>query len=139
MTTVNPSWAYALHLPHDPRAPGVARAHVRAVLAAHGLTELTPTAELLAAEMLNNAQLHTEGAYGLGLQPSAPDGVRVAVWDSSPVVPPGFGAAVSPDGGTSPQWAEAGRGLCLVRACSHSWGAYASPGRGGKLLWAACS
>lgn len=141
MATVNPPWAYALHLPSDPRAPGIARAHVRAVLAGYGLTELAPTAELLAAEMLNNAQLHTEGPYGIGLHPaaSAPKGVRVAVWDSSPDIPPGFGAAADPGGAAAPPWAESGRGLCLVRACSHAWGASASPGRGGKLLWAECS
>ncbi|GAA3792509.1 hypothetical protein ACFS5L_12200 [Streptomyces phyllanthi] len=59
MVTVSPSptpaWSYALHLPHDPRAPRVARMTLRAVLPAYGISELLDTAELLASELVTNA------------------------------------------------------------------------------------
>jgi anti-sigma regulatory factor (Ser/Thr protein kinase) len=138
MATVSPPWTYTLQLPHDPRAPGIARATLRTVLAAHGLTELTPTAELLASELLTNAYLHTQGPCALRIRATEPDRLRVAVWDSDPRVPPGFG-------GVTPQAvdnAEHGRGLHLVRACADAWGAYvfgdASFTGGGKLLWVEC-
>ncbi|MEU5598618.1 ATP-binding protein [Streptomyces sp. NPDC020298] len=141
MATVSPPWTYTLQLPHDPRAPGIARATLRTVLAAHDLSALTPTAELLAAELLTNAHRHTRGPYALRLLSTEPGGVRVAVWDSDPRVPPGFeaegGPAVAP-----PLDAEGGRGLHLVRACADSWGASVlrelGASRGGKLLWADC-
>ncbi|MFD7815870.1 ATP-binding protein [Streptomyces sp. NPDC059785] len=61
MVTVSPPYTrtYALHLPHDPRAPRVARMTLRAVLPAYGLTELLDTAELLASELTTNAYRHT--------------------------------------------------------------------------------
>ncbi|MFE0105442.1 ATP-binding protein [Streptomyces sp. NPDC059009] len=144
--TVSAPWAYTLQLPHDPRAPGVARATLRAILATHDLPELTDTAELLASEMLTNAHLHTDGPYALRLRSSAPRRVRVAVWDSNPRIPPGFGdgepGTVMPPPGT-PGTAVNGRGLHLVRACSDAWGAYllgeAPTSHGGKLLWAECA
>ncbi|PAZ13183.1 hypothetical protein CLM62_25080 [Streptomyces sp. SA15] len=141
MATVSPPWAYTLHLPHDPHAPGIARATLRTVLAAHGLTELTPTAELLASELLANAHRHTAGPYALRLRAMEPGRLRVAVWDTDPSVPPGFGA----DGASAavpPTDAEGGRGLHLVRACADSWGASVlrelGASKGGKLLWAEC-
>ncbi|NEC86474.1 ATP-binding protein [Streptomyces sp. SID12501] len=146
MATVSPSspsWSYALQLPHDPRAPGIARATLRTVLAAHDLAHLTPTAELLASELLTNAHLHTKGPYMLRLLSSEPDRLRVAVWDTDPRVPPGF--SVSERGapvGVAPEDAEGGRGLHLVRACADTWGVtmLREPGAsaGGKLLWAEC-
>lgn len=133
-TTVSPPWSYSLQLPHDPRAPGIARTHLRADLAVYGLSELAPTAELLAAEMLNNAHCHTRGPYTLRLRPS-PAGIRVAVWDSDPVIPAGFerdGVLHAPSAE-----AESGRGLQLVRACADAWGGYPlRAARDGKLLWA---
>ncbi|MGW6155586.1 ATP-binding protein [Streptomyces sp. NPDC055144] len=133
-TVTPPPWTYALHLPHDPRAPGIARAALRVILDAHGLADLRDDAELLASELLTNAHLHTTGAYGLRLAPRSPGGVRVSVWDSSPEIPPGFHA-----GGISADAAESGRGLHLVRACADAWGAYSlGTTRRGKLLWAEC-
>ncbi|MFF7748370.1 ATP-binding protein [Streptomyces sp. NPDC007971] len=139
MPTVAPPWTYTLQLPHDPRAPGIARATLRSVLAAHDLSALAPTAELLAAELLANAHLHTAGPYALRLLGREPGRLCVAVWDTDPRVPPGFcaeGAAVAPDD------AESGRGLHLVRACADSWGASVlrelGASKGGKLLWAEC-
>ncbi|WP_330458608.1 ATP-binding protein [Streptomyces sp. NBC_00820] len=141
MPTVAPPWTYTLQLPHDPRAPGIARATLRTVLAAHGLAALTPTAELLAAELLTNAHLHTAGPYALHLLGREPGRLRIAVWDTDPRVPPGFTADPGPQS-LPPDLAEDGRGLHLVRACADSWGASVlrEPGasNGGKLLWADC-
>jgi anti-sigma regulatory factor (Ser/Thr protein kinase) len=139
MATVSPPWAYTLHLPHDPHAPGIARATLRTVLAAHGLTELAPTAELLASELLSNAHRHTAGPYALRLRAMEPGRLRVAVWDTDPRVPPGFGT----DGAAVPPLdAEDGRGLHLVRACADAVGASVlrelGASKGGKLLWAEC-
>ncbi|WP_171117965.1 MULTISPECIES: ATP-binding protein [unclassified Streptomyces] len=138
MATVSPPWAYTLHLPHDPRAPRIARATLRTVLAAHDLADLTPTAELLAAELLTNAHLHTAGPYALRVRPMEPGRLRIGVWDTYPRIPPGFRAEpVVPPGD-----AENGRGLHLVRACADSVGASVlcelGASKGGKLLWAEC-
>ncbi|WP_327429861.1 ATP-binding protein [Streptomyces sp. NBC_01236] len=142
MATVSPPWSYTLQLPHDPRAPGIARATLRTVLAAHGLTELTPTAELLASELLTNAHLHTKGPYALRLHAAEPDRVTVAVWDTDPRVPPGFAEKGAPT--LVPlEGAEHGRGLHLVRACADAWGVSVlrelGASKGGKLLWAECA
>lgn len=142
MATVSPSWAYTLHLPHDPRAPGIARATLRTVLAAHDLTALVPTAELLASELLTNAHLHTRGPYALRLRAMEPGRLRVAVWDSDPHVPAGFARGGDALAVVPPDAAEDGRGLHLVRACADSWGASVlrelGASNGGKLLWAEC-
>ncbi|MFI1208753.1 ATP-binding protein [Streptomyces sp. NPDC020802] len=139
MATVSPPWAYTLQLPHDPRAPGIARATLRTVLAAHGLTGLTPTAELLASELLTNAHLHTQGPYALRIRSAEPDRLRIAVWDSGSEIPPGFGAPGPGPAPAGPDTAENGRGLHLVRACADRWGAHVlGDVRGGKLLWAEC-
>ncbi|MGW3952960.1 ATP-binding protein [Streptomyces sp. NPDC004752] len=139
MATVSPSWNYTLHLPHDPRAPGIARGTLRLILAAHEMPELTPTAELLAAELLANSHCHTNGPYALRLRSAEPGRLRVTVWDTDPRVPPGFPNAAAP---APPPDAEHGRGLPLVRACADAWGASVlrKPGAsgGGKLLWAEC-
>ncbi|WP_316774425.1 ATP-binding protein [Streptomyces sasae] len=139
MPTVAPPWSCTLQLPHDPRAPGIARATLRSVLAAHDLVGLTPTAELVAAELLANAHLHTAGPYALRLLGSEPGRLRVGVWDTDPRVPPGFAAGVAaPVGGD----AESGRGLHLVQACADAWGVSVlrelGASKGGKLLWAEC-
>jgi len=140
VTTVSPPWTYTLQLPRDPRAPGVARATLRTVLAAHGLAQLTPTAELLASELLANAHLHTNGPYALRIHSSASDRLTVAVWDADPRVPPGFQEEAS---SVAPAVdAEHGRGLHLVRACADAWGVSVlrelGASKGGKLLWAEC-
>ena len=139
MPTVAPPWTYTLQLPHDPRSPGIARATLRTVLAAHGLSDLTPTAELLAAELLANAHLHTAGPYALRLRGRGEGRLCVAVWDTDPRVPPGFSVA---EAAVAPDDAETGRGLHLVRACADAWGASVlrelGASKGGKLLWAEC-
>ncbi|MFJ8827966.1 ATP-binding protein [Streptomyces sp. NPDC102467] len=128
---------YTFQLPHDPRAPGIARAALRLVLKAHGRPELADAAELLASELLTNAHRHTTGSYALRIGPGAMDAhrVRVAVWDGDPKVPPGFGNCVP----SADVTAEGGRGLFLVRAYADDWGAYTFPAATrGKLLWAEC-
>ncbi|MBC9717579.1 ATP-binding protein [Streptomyces sp. TRM66268-LWL] len=145
MTTVSPhppysAWlpgTYTLQLPHDPRAPGIARALLRMVLEAHGRAELVADAQLLGSELLTNAHLHTAGPYALRLGPGGADRgrVRVAVWDGDPVIPAGFERG----GPRADVGAESGRGLFLVRAYADDWGAHAlQGGQGGKLLWAEC-
>ncbi|MES5821829.1 ATP-binding protein [Streptomyces sp. RG80] len=140
MATVSPSWNYTLHLPHDPRAPGIARGALRLILAAHEMPDLTPTAELLAAELLTNSHCHTKGPYALRVFSSHPGRLRVAVWDTDPRVPPGFSTETTPE--PPPPHAEHGRGLALVRACADTWGASVlrelGASKGGKLLWAEC-
>ncbi|MGW3728168.1 ATP-binding protein [Streptomyces sp. NPDC000851] len=139
MPTVSPPWTYTLQLPHDPRAPGIARATLRAVLAAHDLTGLTPAAELVAAELLANAHLHTTGPYALRLRSAELGRLRVAVWDTDPRVPPGFTRNGPPAVPPSPPTdAERGRGLHLVHACADAWGVEPDAAKGGKLLWAEC-
>ncbi|MFD0315673.1 ATP-binding protein [Streptomyces flavalbus] len=139
MVTVSPSWKYTLHLPHDPRAPGIARATLRLILAAHEMPDLAPTAELVAAELLANSHCHTKGPYALRVRSTAPDRLRVAVWDTDPQVPPAFSDARTP---TPPPDAENGRGIPLVQSCADTWGAATPHGLGtpevGKLLWAEC-
>ncbi|MFG2030637.1 ATP-binding protein [Streptomyces sp. NPDC048825] len=158
MATVSPSpipdWSYSLHLPHDLRAPRIARMTVRAVLPAYGLGELLDTTELLASELVTNAYRHTKGPAALRLRPldrldgEPRSGVRVTVWDTDPFVPslfdrsPARCGALRPVPGRAEQPDErslGGRGLHLVREWADHWGAHRLGddlfGRGGKLLW----
>ncbi|WRZ92047.1 hypothetical protein OHB54_25070 [Streptomyces sp. NBC_01007] len=77
--TVSPPWSRTLQLPHDQRAPGIARVTLRAVPAAHQLSELTPTAELSASGLLTSAHLHAPGPCALRVLPAEPGRLRVAV------------------------------------------------------------
>lgn len=158
MATVAPPWAYTLQLPHDPRAPGIARCTLRAVLRSHGMAQLADTAELLASELVTNAHLHSSGPYALRLSAADAERLRVGVWDTNPDIPAPFGdaphtlparsARSAPSTPPAPHTpggcslAESGRGLELVRLCADSWGSYllgsGPAGRGGKLLWVEC-
>ncbi|MEU8462771.1 ATP-binding protein [Streptomyces sp. NPDC029003] len=129
--TVTPSWAYTLHLPHDPRAAGIARATLRAVLDRHGINAVADTAELLASELVSNAYRHTRGPCALRLRALSADRLRIGVWDTSPDIPGPF---------TPPTHAESGRGLLLVTLCASRYGARLLPSpQTGKLLWAECT
>ncbi|MFD7258105.1 ATP-binding protein [Streptomyces sp. NPDC059874] len=86
--TVTPSWAYTLHLPHDPRAAGIARSTLRAVLRSHGMRGPVDTAEPLASELVSNAYRHSHGPCALRLRAMAADRVRVGVWDANRRSPP---------------------------------------------------
>lgn len=137
--TVSPPWAYALHLPRDPRAPGVARSTLKAALRAHGMAELVDTAELLASELVTHAYLHSKGAYSLRVRGAGRQRVRIGVRDTDPHLPAPFGRSV----GTPTAMAEHGRGLHLVTLWAERWGACpvgeGLPGQEGKLLWVECA
>lgn len=115
MATVSPSWNHTLSLPRDPRSPGIARATLRAALDAYGLTELAPTAELLASELATNA-VRAETAYGrdigVGFELSGA-GLRLEVADSGEGEPE-LRCALDGD--------MCGRGLALVDALADDWG-----------------
>ncbi|MEU3459998.1 ATP-binding protein [Streptomyces sp. NPDC006733] len=127
--TPSGAWEYHLQLPHDPRAPGVARTTVRAVLVAHGLRELVDTAALLTSELATNAYRYAQGPASLRVD-WEPHRLRVAVRDSNPELP----AALAPD----PD-ADGGRGLFLLDLFADRCGGYAlreEPfGLSGKMMW----
>ena len=143
MGTVSPpdTWAYALRLPHDPRAARVARMTVRAALTGHGRGEALDAIELLTSELVTNAYLHTHGPASLRLTALADGRLRVGVWDGHPCIPAPFGEpprnSVRPAGPDS----EKGRGLHLVQEYADSWGGWPIGDGGpldrgaGKLLW----
>ncbi|MGX5184901.1 ATP-binding protein [Streptomyces avermitilis] len=115
--------------------------HLRAVLAGHGLTRLTDTAELVTSELVTNAYRHTTGPATLRLRALAGARLRVSVWDANPHIPPPFDKDPGPPHPVHPVHAEAdgGRGLFLVTHYVDDWGGYPLGGglfgRGGKLLW----
>ncbi|MWA13168.1 ATP-binding protein [Streptomyces sp. BA2] len=135
-------WSYALHLPHDPRAPRIARQTLRAVLSGYGLGELTDAAELLTSELVTNAYRHTRGPAALRLRGlGGGRGVRVGVWDTDPHIPPPFSRTPT---GLPPlaEEAEGGRGLRLVAEWATAWGGFPLGddlfGQRGKVLWVEC-
>ncbi|MFF4837158.1 ATP-binding protein [Streptomyces sp. NPDC001315] len=133
-----PTWAYALQLPHDPLAPRIARTTLRAVLAGHGLPQLTDSAELLTSELVTNAYRHSTGPATLRLRALPGTRLRVSVWDANPHIPPPFDKGRGPLRPV-PTEADSGRGLFLVSHYADAWGGYPLGGdlfgRGGKLLW----
>ncbi|MBT2401635.1 ATP-binding protein [Streptomyces sp. ISL-100] len=139
MATVSSSepWAYALHLPHHPRAPRVARMTLRAVLGGHGISELIDVAELLTSEVVTNSYRHSDGPASLRMRSMEGGRLRVSVWDTNPVIPAPFDKPPTllpflpePDDSTG------GRGLLLVQLCADNWGGFSvGAGLGGKLLW----
>jgi anti-sigma regulatory factor (Ser/Thr protein kinase) len=141
METVSLPWAYMLQLPSDPRAAGIARSTLRAVLKAHRMGDLMDTVELLTSELVTNAYRYSEGPCALRIHAVEPHRLRVGVWDSNPEIPAPFNASrpAPPASGTLTEY---GRGLQLVQMCADSWGAYhlggGRPARGGKLLWVEC-
>ncbi|UUU32865.1 ATP-binding protein [Streptomyces sp. CA-210063] len=125
MATVSPSWSYTLRLPRDPRSPGAGRATLRAVLATHGLSELSPNAELLATEPLTNAHLHTSREYALRVFESG-GRLTVGVWDRDWRVPAGFEADVPVE-----EDAEGGRGAAAGAGLFRGVGDFRDGGVGG--------
>ncbi|MEV7868177.1 ATP-binding protein [Streptomyces sp. NPDC088124] len=129
----NEPWQYELGFPCDPRGPRIARTTLRAVLTAHGLTELMYRAELLASELTTNSVRHTKGPASLRLHWLCPV-LRVSVWDMSPDLPERSGVG-SRGGGES----EGGRGLVMLDLVADRWGGCAvgeGPyGAGGKTIW----
>ncbi|MFE6159137.1 ATP-binding protein [Streptomyces sp. NPDC056486] len=135
-------------MPHDPRAPRIARQTLRAVLSGYGLGELTDTAELLTSELVTNAYRHTGGPAALRLRGlpgrrgvRGARGVRVGVWDTDPYIPPPFDSPPTPFPPLA-QGAEGGRGLRLVAEWATAWGGFPLGddlfGQRGKVLWVEC-
>jgi anti-sigma regulatory factor (Ser/Thr protein kinase) len=79
-------WEYELRFPRDPRGPGIARATLHAVLAAHGLREMAGRAELLTSELATNAVRYADGPAGVRLTWLHPV-LRISVWDTNPQIP----------------------------------------------------
>ncbi|MEU8730753.1 ATP-binding protein [Streptomyces tendae] len=125
------AWEYSLYIPNDPRAVTVSRRTLRLILTMHGLIRLVDLAELLAAELIGNAVLHTKGPAALRVRWSPPGTLRIGAWDADPTPP------------DAPSWlaevidSESGRGLALVRACSDLWGwqPLSRFGNRGKYVW----
>ncbi|MFJ2744994.1 ATP-binding protein [Streptomyces sp. NPDC087440] len=124
-------WQYELRIPCDPRGPRIARLTLRAALEAHGLSELTDHAELLACELATNSVRHTKGPASVRLHWLHPV-LRVSVWDLSPELPHPFRKAPS-------VYAENGRGLAILDLVADRWGGCATDdgpyGTNGKTLW----
>ncbi|MEU8778966.1 ATP-binding protein [Streptomyces sp. NPDC048606] len=124
-------WEYELHFPRDPRAPGVARTTLRAVLGAHGLAELADRAEPLASELATNSVRHTKGPASVRLRWTWPV-LRVSVSDTSPVFP-------MPSGPPPPGDAGSGRGMAILELIADQWGGCCLDERlfgvGGKTVW----
>ncbi|MBT2410163.1 ATP-binding protein [Streptomyces sp. ISL-12] len=125
----NEPWEYSLYIPNDPRAVTVSRRTLRLILTLHGLIGLVDVAELLAAELVTNAVLHTKGPAALRVR-WAGGVLRIGAWDADPTPPP---AAMDVPGADE----EDGRGLALVRACSDLWGwqPLSRFGNRGKYVW----
>jgi anti-sigma regulatory factor (Ser/Thr protein kinase) len=113
-------------------APGVARAHARAVARRSGLGPIAPTAELLTSELVTNAVLASarlaDGAIPAFIRiwiTSDGTALLVHVWDASTETP--VPRTLTPD-------QERGRGLLLVDSLADEWGYYLTIG--GKIVWA---
>ncbi|WP_416530092.1 ATP-binding protein [Streptomyces coelicoflavus] len=125
------SWEYSLYVPNDPRAVTISRRTLRLILTMHGLIRLVDVAELLAAELIGNAVLHTKGPAALRVRWSPPETLRIGAWDADPE-PPGAPARLADVADD-----ESGRGLALVKACSDLWGwqPLSRFGNRGKYVW----
>ncbi|MEW5357125.1 ATP-binding protein [Streptomyces sp. 16-176A] len=123
-------WEYSLYIPNDPRAVTISRRTLRLILTMHGLIGLVDVAELLAAELVTNAVLHTKGPAALRVRWSGTT-LRIGAWDADPEPPaePARLADLADD--------ESGRGLALVRACADVWGWHPLSrfGNRGKYVW----
>ncbi|MFJ8104616.1 ATP-binding protein [Streptomyces sp. NPDC096132] len=135
----SPTWAYALQLPHDPRAARIARVTLKAVLAGHDMTQLQDAAELLATELVTNAYRYSTSPATLRLRGLARTRLRVSVWDANPHIPPPFDKRSGPVGPVPPE-ADRGCGLFLVCHYAQAWGGYPLggdlSGRGGNCCGA---
>ncbi|MEV6107730.1 ATP-binding protein [Streptomyces sp. NPDC051940] len=137
---------WSIELPHSAAAVPIARALIRDVLA-----EVAPeggdpdTAELLTAELVANAVLHTPAGTPVRLVVELlPAGFRIEVQDGAPEPVPGLTvplqAAASPfemlrQSAPEPveELCENGRGLLLIRTLSAAAGCRPTPH--GKAVW----
>jgi anti-sigma regulatory factor (Ser/Thr protein kinase) len=123
-------WEYELHFPRDPRGPAIARTTLKAVLTAHGLSELTDRAELLASELATNAVRYSTGPATVRLLWTHPV-LRVSVTDTCSEFP----VPLPPSG----PGAEQGRGLLILDLLADAWGGLCLDHSlfevGGKSIW----
>ena len=111
-------------------APGedglsLARQFVVRASEAAGWYDYLDDVAMLASELATNAVLHGERPIAITVEASA-DRLRVEVVDAAPSMP------VELDAGPE---LECGRGLAIVAALAHQWGAERLPGSG-KVVWA---
>ena len=118
--------AKRLSYPNDTRSVSLARHAVQELLEAWDLESLSGTVPLVVTELVANAVLHTDGPVDLEVDRlEGAGGVRVSVFDSSPVLPVVPTASVS---------SMTGRGLLLVRSLASGFGF--RPEGQGKVVWA---
>jgi PAS domain-containing protein len=109
-------------LPEEPVAAGQARKCVRTQLAKWGMDELVTTTELLASELVGNVVRHAKGPVQLRLLRG-----RTLICEVSD------GSLTTPRIRHASETDEGGRGLQLVAALAHRWGArYTTTG---KCIW----
>ncbi|MET3986097.1 ATP-binding protein [Streptomyces sp. PvR034] len=119
-------------VPRGPRAPGRARALLRAQFTEWAVgADPTGTAELLLSELVTNAVRHARAPHGrdIGVRLARYDGLlRVEVSDAGPAP-----VLVVREAGEGD---ERGRGLAIVAALAVRWGQCPRPGGVGKAVWA---
>ncbi|MFE7774012.1 ATP-binding protein [Streptomyces sp. NPDC057445] len=118
-------------LPRHPRSVGRARALLAEQAREWKLPEdMTDTAVLLLSELMTNACRHARVSPGREIRARCvlrrDESLRVEVSDASDVLPTPRIAA--PDD-------ESGRGLALVAALAHTWGAHPRACGIGKTVW----
>jgi anti-sigma regulatory factor (Ser/Thr protein kinase) len=117
--------AHDVELPRDPRAGAEARAYIDEHLAPGLPASAARDLKLVASELVNNAVLHGRGSIVLRLRVLRAV-VRAEVVDDgsgqTPGIVPQRPAADAPGG----------RGLLIVDALAHDWGAY----EGTTHVWA---
>ena len=111
-------------------APGeaglsMARQFAASVSESAGWHELVEDIAMVTSELAANAVLHGERPIGITVETAA-DWLRVEVTDAGSAMPVELDA--------SPEL-ERGRGLAIVAALAHDWGAERLPGSG-KVVWA---
>lgn len=116
---------HRLSYPNDTRSVSSARHAVQALLAEWDLETLSGTVPLVVSELVANAVLHTDGPVEVQVDPIDGGGVRISVFDTSPILPVVPTASVS---------SMTGRGLLLVRSLASGLGF--SPDGNGKMVWA---
>lgn len=139
-------WPLGSHLELGalPTAASCARLHVKLMLLEWRVPVCVDTVELLASELVTNAQRASAaisgsryaGRWTSGVPPirlwlcADEKRVLIQVWDGDPSLPEPQGIDLD---------AEGGRGLLLVANLSEEWGAYVPEGSSGKVVWAACT
>jgi anti-sigma regulatory factor (Ser/Thr protein kinase) len=108
----------AFSLPSTPASVPIARFHVRAALALHGLDDYADDAAAITSELVTNAVQHVRRSGAATIEVTLarardPAAVTVTVTDSSPE---------GPTRRDTPPDSERGRGLQVVEALSARWG-----------------